>query len=75
MRVKVITTITSEVNLDSFETEHSVQIDDVDGISSISSDILYGLILGGLNSTRGAILSEQPHLRGRQAAQIDPSNN
>lgn len=63
MRMKVITTITSEVNVDTFETEHSVDVNDTDGLSQVSSDVLYGLVLGGLTATRNTIFNRNPHLR------------
>ena len=66
MRMKVVTTITSElVFLDDggFDSSHSVDIDDQDGLSEVSREVLGALITGGLKSTERAVRAELPTLK------------
>ena len=61
MRAKIVTTITTELDLDTLEPTHAVHVDDVDGLSEISSDIVGGLLLGALGATGNAVREKYPH--------------
>lgn len=60
MRAKVVTTITTELDLDSLTSEHSVDINDCDGLSEISRDVLGAVLIGGLHATRAAVREQFP---------------
>lgn len=71
MRMKVVTIITSELILNEedggFSTKHSVDIDDQDGISQFSTDILGAVLLGAMRSTEAGIKESFPRA-GRASA-------
>ncbi|HSV38714.1 MAG TPA: hypothetical protein VLI04_08140 [Nocardioidaceae bacterium] len=70
MRAKVVTTITSELDLDSMEQSHSVDIDDCDGLSEVSRDVLGALVIGALQATERTARSTFPGA-GRAADRLD----
>lgn len=66
MRMKVVTTVTSELVLlenGEFDTEHSVSIDDHDGLSVISRDLLVALLKGAMKSALAGIENHVPTIK------------
>jgi len=54
MKMIVVTTIKSTLDVDTMKTEHEVDINDQDGISQVSSDVLGAVLIGAMRSaTRG----------------------
>lgn len=60
MKAIVVTTITSTIDLETFDTSHSVDIADEDGLSEVSPDALGALLIGALSSTTRAVRKEFP---------------
>lgn len=60
MRAKVITTITTELDLDTMEPAHSVEINDCDSLSDASADLLGALVIGALQAAEGAARAQFP---------------
>lgn len=70
MRAKVVTTITTELNLDDMQPSHSVDIDDCDGLSDVSREIVGALVLGALQSAERGVREQFPRA-GRAAERLD----
>lgn len=64
----VVTTITSVLDIDSMSTEHSVEVDDKDGLSSVSGDMLGAVLMGALGSTTRAVEKAYPRVAKIDAA-------
>lgn len=64
MRAKVITTITTEVDLDTFKPEHHVDIQDCDALSAVSPDVLGAVLLGAMKATTHSLREQFPRLGG-----------
>lgn len=60
MRAKVITTITTELDLDTMQPAHSVEIDDCDALSDASADLLGALVIGALQAAEAAARAQFP---------------
>lgn len=58
----VVTTITSTVDVDTMVPDHSVDINDVDGLSEVSRDVLGAVVLGGIHATDRAVRKEFPRV-------------
>ena len=50
MRMKVVTTVTTLLDVDSMEQEVSVEIDDQDGLSEVSGQVLGATLIGSMRS-------------------------
>lgn len=61
MKMIVVTTITSTLDVESMTTAHDVEVEDQDNLSGVSTQILGSLILGGLNATENS-LREKFHI-------------
>jgi hypothetical protein len=70
MRAKVITTITTELDLDTMEPTHAVDVEDCDGLSEMSVDVLGALVIGALGAADRAAREQFPRA-GRAAARLD----
>lgn len=55
MKMIVVTTITSTLDVETMEPTHSVDIEDQDGLSDVSREVLGALILGALHATERGI--------------------
>lgn len=60
MQAVIVTTITTHLDLDSMESRHVMEIDDQDGLSEVSSDVLGALLLGALGASRRAVREQFP---------------
>lgn len=70
MRAKITTTITTEIDLDTMVPEHTITIDDHDGLTEIHPDVTIALVLGGLAASRRTLREQYP----RVAAADDRAN-
>lgn len=70
MKAIVVTTITSTMDLTTFESTHAVDIADEDGLSEVSTEVLGALIIGALGSTDRAIREKFP-MAARRAAKME----
>lgn len=73
MKMKVVTTITSILDVNTMETDTQVDISDEDGVSEVSKQVLGSLLIGSLRSTERAV-REQFHIPekiGRQPITTD----
>jgi hypothetical protein len=74
MRLKIETTITSYLDLDTMTTEHFTAV----GVeeSGVPTELIYATALGGCKATEKSIIAEYPRLaeavRERPAEQEDP---
>jgi hypothetical protein len=68
MKMKVVATITSYFDVDSNTTEHSIEIEDEDGLSEVSYDILGAVVLGGLRASQKAVVKKFPRLAALPSA-------
>ena len=59
--MKVVTTITTLLDVDSMQQEVSVDIDDQDGLSEVSSQVLGAVLIGSCRSVERG-LREQFHI-------------
>ena len=62
MKVIVVTTITSIIDLDTMDSEHRMEINDRDGLSEVSSEVLGAVLMGGLNSCKQAVAERWPRV-------------
>lgn len=60
MKMIVVTTITSMLDVETMHAEHSVEVDDQDGMSAVSSDVLGAVLIGALRSTTRGIEKNFP---------------
>jgi CO/xanthine dehydrogenase FAD-binding subunit len=70
MKAQVVTTITSLVDIETFETSHSVDINDQDGLSEVSREVMGALLIGALRSTETAVRRQFPQQEDRPASPI-----
>lgn len=69
MHTKVVTTITSEVNLDTMEPTHSVSVSVED---DLPAELAYAAALGGCKATINTIEKQYPRLRVESAPESSP---
>lgn len=62
MKAVVVTTITTTLDLDTFDKEVDVEVDDQSGLSEVSEEVLYSVVLAGLNTTQNSIYDRSPRL-------------
>lgn len=74
MRAKVVTTITTELDLDTMVPTHSVDINDCDALSEVAGDVLGALLIGAMQSTERSLRSRFPGA-GRAAARLDEEDD
>lgn len=67
MKMKIVTTITSLVDIDTMQPEHSVDINDEDGLSEVSAEVAYAVVIGGLRATENGIIKKFPRLARKDA--------
>lgn len=65
MHATVTTLITTSLDLDSMEPSHHVEIEDVDGLSEVSPDLIGSLIWGALTAARNSIEENYPSVKAR----------
>lgn len=70
MKARIVTTITTLMDLDTLTPEHSVDISDEDGLSEVSRDVLGALLIGALRATEKAVREQFPGA-DRSASRID----
>ena len=63
LKAVVVTTITTTVDLDTFEKDVSVEVDDQSGLVEVSQDLLYATVLAGVHAAEGAVYDASPRLR------------
>lgn len=62
MKAIVTTTITSTFDVGTMEASHSVEIEDLDGLSEISLDVLGSVVMGALNSAKKGMAEKFPRV-------------
>jgi hypothetical protein len=71
MKARIITTITTLVDLKTFASEHDVNIEDEDGVTTAAgSDFTMAAVLSAVRTTEAAILEQNPRLRNIDAEAI-----
>lgn len=70
MRAKIVTTITTLLDLDTFASEHEVHISDEDALSEVSRDLVAAAVISGLRTANNALREQFPMV----AATLDEEN-
>lgn len=70
MRMKVVTTITSLVDINTMTPSHEVHIEDEDGLSEVSGDVLGAIVVGALRAAERAVVQAYPRV-GESAERLD----
>jgi hypothetical protein len=60
MKVTIVTTITTTLDLNTMAKKHTIDIDDQDNVSEISRDVFGALVLSGLTSAVDTAAIEFP---------------
>lgn len=63
MRAKIVTTITTELDLETMEPTHAIEVEDCDGLSEIP-DVLGSIVLGALRSAERSVRAQFPRVDG-----------
>jgi ubiquinone biosynthesis protein UbiJ len=72
MKMVVVTTITSTLDINDMSTSHTVDINDEDGLSEVSGDVLGTVVVSGLRATMTAVREKYPRA-GQAADRADES--
>lgn len=71
MKLEVITTIRTLIDLDTFETDHSVDVDGT-GAEGLPKDLILASVIGGCKSTIGAMEGQmRPRLKSAKEISDD----
>ena len=61
MRAKIVTTITTELDLETMEPTHAIAVEDCDGLSEIP-DVIGSILLGAPRSAERSVRTQYPRV-------------
>ncbi len=74
LKATIITIVTTVVDLETMQSEHSVKIDDVDGLSEVSREIVGAVLIGAMKSTERGLREQFPQA-GAAAQRSDEADD
>lgn len=64
MKATIITTMTSTIDLDTMETHHNIDINDVDGLTDVSPDVVGAILVSGFRAGERELRKQYPLVDG-----------
>ncbi len=70
LKATIITTITTTVDLETMKSSHAVDVNDADGLSEISREVVGAVLIGAMQATERTLRQQFPRA-GRAAERVD----